>query len=85
MATKIEKLERYDADGFAYGEGAWVTYSAARSQIDALLKALKQCERKLTELYPSAPAKAEHEDEYYAVNTVLNNARAVIHEIEATR
>ena len=69
---KIEKLERYvfDADhhpqeGYCncsmsrHDYGDYVLYSAARDQIDALLEALKECERAWEEGTPIEGTWAE--------------------------
>jgi hypothetical protein len=50
---------------------------------EALREALQKAERCLTELYPSEPCKPEHEAEYYAVNVVINAARAALTEAAA--
>lgn len=50
-------------------------------QRQRIIDALKAAERLLTELYPSEPCAVENETEYYAVNGVLNEARAVLNEI----
>ena len=47
-------------------------------QRNALRDALKKAERCLTELYPSDIRDAEHVGEFYAVNKVLNEARAAL-------
>lgn len=57
-------------------------HTCAQELVPELLMALKKAERCLTELYPSEPCKAEHEAEYYAVNRVLNDIRAVIRKSE---
>lgn len=49
-----------------------------RALTERLRQALEKAEGCLAELYPSRPLEEEHTNEYYAVNRVLNEARAAL-------
>lgn len=68
----------YEFIGYSVTTSLIERIARLEQQNKTLRESLKKCERCLTELWPSEPAKAEHENEDYAVNSVLNSTRAAL-------